>query len=221
MNISSPSKMSAHPNIESLRELITRDQAFFKAQSQRISEIQQSDPNALSDSDKSALANWDRSVVTDCDRQLLRLEEIKKPTAEERAIMKELNNLITLGDHIMERRNLVHAELNDRLNAMKKAKATKRTPTGIKKAEPVATPPQETSMDVKTAANAGIDTSSPSNIPTAIPSASLSLQTTPTPKDNDTNNVEDTNDDTEVVNRKIIYEMLKVGPDATLNDIKK
>jgi hypothetical protein len=145
--------MSAHPSIETLRELVTRDQAFFKAQSQRLSEIQQSDPNTLSDADKNSLSNWDKSVVTDCNRQLLLLEEIEQPSADERAIMRELHNLITLGDHIMEKRNLVRAELNDRLNAVKKSKAGKSVPENTKKTEPVATTPHVHFADTGKASN--------------------------------------------------------------------
>lgn len=48
-----------------------------------------------------------------------------RTTADERIIMQELNKLISLGDHIMERRNLVQTELHDRLNAMEKSAQAK------------------------------------------------------------------------------------------------
>jgi ribosomal protein L17 len=117
--------MATHPDIKSLRELVKRDQEFFQIQSQRLAEIQQSDPETLSDADKNSISSWDKSVIKDCNRQLMILEEISAPTVEEREIMQELNKLITLGDHIMEKRNLVHAELNDRINAMKKSEWAK------------------------------------------------------------------------------------------------
>jgi hypothetical protein len=113
--------MATHPDIESLRELVKRDQESFHIQSQRLAEIQQSDPETLSDADRNSISSWDKSVIKDCNRQLMILEEISAPTVEEREIMQELNKLIALGDHIMEKRNLVHAELNDRVNAIKKS----------------------------------------------------------------------------------------------------
>jgi hypothetical protein len=216
--------MSAHPSIETLRELVTRDQAFFKAQSQRLSEIQESDPNTLSDADKNALSNWDKSVVTDCNRQLLLLEEIEQPSADERAVMKELHNLITLGDHIMEKRNLVRAELNDRLNALKKSKAAKSVSTGSEKTVPVATRPHVHFADTDEASNTVKTTPS---YPThkAIPSPSSHTPSPPTPADTHSNDVVvaatyDSNE-TEVIDPKILYNILKVEPDASLVDIKK
>lgn len=138
--------MSAHPDIETLRQMVKRDQEFFRAQNQRLTEIQQSDPETLNDVDRNSLSNWDKSVVKDCNLQLSMLEEIAEPTAEERTIMQELNKLISLGDHIMERRNLVQTELNDRLNAMKrsarsKTKAEEKRPSS--KSNPALDPAQK------------------------------------------------------------------------------
>lgn len=218
--------MSAHPSIETLRDLVARDQAFFKAQSQRLAEIQQSDPETLSDADKNALSNWDKSVVTDCNRQLLLLEEIAQPTAEECAIMKELNNLITLGDHIMEKRNLVRAELNDRLNAAKKAKAGQSTSVGSGKAAPVTTPLQETPVATDQAATAAT-TTSPHTIPRKpVPSATTSTRSPPMPRDgtpdDDAEGAEThDSDNTAVINPKLLYDILQAKPDASLNDLKK
>lgn len=214
--------MSAHPSIETLRDLVARDRGFFKAQSQRLIEIQQSDPNTLSDVDRNALSNWDKSVVTDCNRQLLLLEEIKQPSAEQRAIMKELHELIILGDHIMEKRNLVRAELNGRLNAVKKFKAAKSAATDNEKAEPVRTPretPGNTDQRSKIAA-----TSSPSDaVPNTAPLPSASTETPPMSQDSSPNNLEagliQNNADT--LNPNILYETLGVERDASLDDIKK
>lgn len=109
-------RTSTHPSIEQLRELIKRDQEFFKTQS-RLTEIQNSAPEDLGHADKNTLQNWDKSVVRDCNRQLVQLEELENPSVEERQIMQELNKLITLGDHIIERRNLVQDELSAKLAA--------------------------------------------------------------------------------------------------------
>jgi hypothetical protein len=216
--------MSAHPSIETLHELVTRDQAFFKAQSQRLSEIQQSDPNTLSDADKNSLSNWDKSVVTDCNRQLLLLEEIEQPSADERAIMRELHNLITLGDHIMEKRNLVRAELNDRLNAVRKSKAGKSVPENTKKTEPVATTPHVHFADTGKASNTvTITPSEPA--PEAVASTSGHTHSPHVPADINPNDVAlaATHDskDTEAIDPKVLYNILKVEPDASLVDIKK
>jgi hypothetical protein len=216
--------MAAHPSIETLRELVSRDQAFFNAQSQRLSEIQESDPNTLSDADKNALSNWDKSVVTDCNRQLLLLEEIEQPSADERAIMKELHNLITLGDHIMEKRNLVRAELNDRLNAVKKSKVGKPVPEDKEKTEPVATRPHVHFADTEKPSDT-VTTTPSEPAPTAVPSPSGHTQSPPIPADINPNDVALTaahdSKDTEAIDPKVLYDILKVEPDAGLVDIKK
>ncbi|GAB7333322.1 hypothetical protein MBLNU13_g04951t1 [Cladosporium sp. NU13] len=215
--------MSAHPSIETLRDLVTRDREFFKAQSQRLIEIQQSDPNSLSDVDKNALSNWDKSVVTDCNRQLLLLEEIKQPSAEERAIMKQLHELIILGDHIMEKRNLVRAELNDRLNAAKKSKAAKSAPLNKEKAEPAAEPSQDIHGNTDQKASVA-STSSPADaVPDTAPVPSARTETSPRSQDSSPNNLEVglIQDTVDTVNPKILYETLGVEPDAFLDEIKK
>lgn len=113
--------MTTNPNIETLREILKRDQAIFDAQSKRLMEIQRSSPEDMTSADKNSLHNWDKSIVKDCNRQLLLLEEIESPTVEEREIMQELNKLISLGDHILERRNLLQAELFEKIGIHKKS----------------------------------------------------------------------------------------------------
>lgn len=215
--------MSTHPSIESLRDLVARDREFFKAQSQRLIEIQQSDPNTLSDVDRNALSNWDKSVVTDCNRQLLLLEEIKQPSAEERAIMKELHELIILGDHIMEKRNLVRAELNDRLNAVKKSKAARSATLNNEKAEPAVTTSGETSGNTNRNANDAATTSPASAVPDTAPLPSTRAETLSTQQDSSANNLEVglIKDNVDTVNPKTLYETLGVEPTASLDDIKK
>ena len=216
--------MSAHPNIGTLRDLVTRDREFFKAQSQRLAEIQQSDPTTLSDVDRNALSNWDKSVVTDCNRQLLLLEEIQQPSAEERAIMKELHELIILGDHIMEKRNLVRAELNDRLNAAKKSKSAKSATANHQKADPATTPQQETPVNTHQEANVAATTSPTDAVPDAASLPTTGTQTPPISQDNNSNNLEVGlihNIDAGTIDPKILYETLGVKSEASLDDIKK
>jgi len=215
--------MSAHPSIETLRALVTRDREFFKAQSQRLTEIQQSDPNTLSDVDRNALSNWDKSVVTDCNRQLLLLEEIKQPSAEERAIMRELHELITLGDHIMERRNLVRAELNDRLNSVKKSKAAKSATTSKEKVEPAMEPSPQAHANTNTGANVAATTSPTDAVSVTEPLPSTRTETPPIPQDSSPNSLEVglLQNEVEAVDPKVLYETLGVEPDASLDQIKK
>ena len=215
--------MSAHPNIETLRDLVARDREFFKAQSQRLIEIQQSDPNTLSDADKNALSNWDKSVVTDCNRQLLVLEEIKQPNPEERAIMKELHELITLGDHIMEKRNLVRSELNDRLNAAKKSKAAKSAPLNKEKAEPAVPPSQETRGNADQRANVATTASATDVVPDMAPVPSGGTETSPGSQDSSPDNLEVglIRDTVDTVHPRVLYEILEVVPDASLDEIKR
>lgn len=212
--------MSTHPSIETLRDLVTRDREFFKAQSQRLAEIQQSDPNTLSDVDRNALSNWDKSVVTDCNRQLLLLEEIKQPSAEERAIMRELHELIILGDHIMEKRNLVRAELNDRLNAVKRSKAAKSAPTNKEKTEPVMTSPRETPENIDQRTDSAATTSLTDAVIEEASPPSASTETPPISQDIHPNNLE-VGLIHGTVDPKILYETLGVEPDASLDVIKK
>jgi hypothetical protein len=213
--------MSAHPSIETLRDLVTRDRDFFKAQSQRLIEIQQSDPNTISDVDRNALSNWDKSVVTDCNRQLLLFEEIKQPSAEERAIMKELHELIILGDHIMEKRNLVRAELNDRLNAIKKSKATKSAKANNEKAEPAVTPSRVALENIDQKTNIST-ASSPTDaaVPDTAPLPSTTSELLPRPQDSQPNNLE-AGLIREAADSSILYETIGVEPDASLDSIKK
>ena len=223
--IGPPANMStsAVPSIETLRDLVTRDREFFKVQSQRLIEIQQSDPNALSDVDKNALSNWDKSVVTDCDRQLLLLEEIKQPSAEERAIMKELHELIIVGDHIMERRNLVRAELTDRLNAVKESKAAKSAPLNKGKAELAAKPSQEIHGNIDQRANVAPTNSSTEGVRDTAPLPTTRTETQSASQHSSPNNLEVglIQGNNEAVNPRILYETLGVELDASLDEIKK
>jgi hypothetical protein len=217
--------MSVNPSVESLRAQATRDREFFKAQSQRLIEIQQSDPNTLNDVDRNALSNWDKSVVTDCNRQLLRLEDIKQPSPEERAVMKELHELIILGDHIMEKRNLVRAELNDRLNAVKKCKASKSAPMHGDKVKPATMSLRETSEVTDQTATVRTTSATTGAVPetVSVPTASVDTpHTLPDGQMNDpgTGSVHDSIDG-EAIGPTILYETLGVEPDATLNEIKK
>lgn len=198
--------MPAHPNIETLRELVKRDQEFFKAQSQRLEEIQQAAPEDLSNADRNALQNWDKSVVKDCNRQLLLLEEIEQPTTEERQIMQELNKLIVLGDHIMERRNLVQSELHAKLAAMQAAKAQEEGITGVvHSGDPVKSPTPSVEHDVSTPPNA--QSSPPDN----AEDVEVDNATEP-PR---------TDEVIDGVDPKVLYAMIKTTPDAPFSEVKK
>jgi hypothetical protein len=134
--------------------------------------------------------------------------------------MKELHELIILGDHIMEKRNLVRAELNDRLNAVKKSKAAKSPPTNKGKAEPVETLPQGTPVNVEQKANIGTASSPTDAAPDTAPLPSTSSETPPTSQHSPPNNLE-VGLIQETADPKILYETLGVEPDASLDDIKK
>lgn len=209
--------MSTHPDIETLRHMVKRDQDFFRDQNQRLTEIQQSDPETLSDADRNSLSNWDKSVVKDCNHQLLLLEDIAEPTAEERTIMQELNKFISLGDHIMERRNLVQAELNDRMNAMKKsarakAKAEEKRPTSKARPLPIPTPKEKTSEHDHGAESVATEPSENSDSPpetgTSSPKSALL-----TPASDEFDHF--------TFDPKDLYAIIRVQPDAPTSDVKK
>jgi ribosomal protein L17 len=221
--------MATHPDIESLRELVKRDQEFFHIQSRRLAEIQQSDPETLSDADRNSLSSWDKSVIKDCNRQLMILEEISAPTVEEREIMQELNKLITLGDHIMEKRNLVHAELNDRINAMKKsdwAKSkssnkdhTQKTPDSIptpltrKEAAPVNDQALE-SADLNPS-----NTAVPATAPPITTQSSTVIEDHVLEADECSETLDD--DDTVAFDPKDLYAIMKIDPETETPLVKK
>lgn len=196
--------------------MVKRDQEFFKDQNQRLTEIQQSNPDTLSDADKNSLSNWDKSVIKDCNHQLLLLEEIDDPTAEERIIMQELNKLISLGDHIMERRNLVQSELTDRHNAMKKSAQAKAKPEEKSlegEACPVST--STTAVDIATTdqlVDAVTEEHEASGSPhvtgCSSPKAALITHVSDEP-------------DGFAFDPKDLYAIIRVEPNATLNEVKK
>jgi ribosomal protein L17 len=221
--------MATHPDIESLRALVKRDQEFFHIQIQRLAEIQQSDPETLSDADRNSISSWDKSVIKDCNCQLMILEEIPAPTVEEREIMQELNKLITLGDHIMERRNLVHAELNDRINAMKKSHAAKSQPLNKddtqKKPDSVSTP--LTKKDVVPNNDQALDSANLDPPNTAVPSAALPTTTqSSTAVESLLREVEESSeilsdDDMVAFDPKDLYAIMKIDPETETPLVKK
>jgi ribosomal protein L17 len=220
--------MTTHPDIESLRALVKRDQEFFHIQSQRLAEIQQSDPETLSDADKNSISSWDKSVIKDCNRQLMMLEEISAPTVEEREIMQELNKLITLGDHIMEKRNLVHAELNDRINAMKKSNAAKAKSSDKdvtqKKPDCVSTP--STEKEVAPVNDQALDSADldPPNaaVPSNTPPTTTQSSTIVEGHVRETTELENpTEEGTIAFDPKDIYAIMKIDPETETPLVKK
>jgi ribosomal protein L17 len=221
--------MSTDPDIESLRALVKRDQEFFHIQIQRLAEIQQSDPETLSDADRNSISSWDKSVIKDCNRQLMMLEEIPAPTVEEREIMQELNKLITLGDHIMEKRNLVHAELNDRINAMKKSNAAKSQPLNKddtqKTPDSVSTP--LTKKDVVPNNDQALDPADLDPPNTAVPSAALPTTTQSSTavksrlREVDESSDRISDDDMVAFDPKDLYAIMKIDPETETPLVKK
>jgi ribosomal protein L17 len=221
--------MATRPDIESLRALVKRDQEFFHIQIQRLAEIQQSDPETLSDADRNSISSWDKSVIKDCNRQLMMLEEIPAPTVEEREIMQELNKMITLGDHIMEKRNLVHAELNDRINAMKKSNAAKSQPLnkGDTQKKPDSVPTPLTKKDVVPNNNQALDPANLDPPNTAVPSAALPTTTqSSTAVESRLREVEESSeilsdDDMVAFDPKDLYAIMKIDPETETPLVKK
>jgi len=221
--------MATHPNIESLRELVQRDQEFFHIQSQRLAEIQQSDPGTLSDADKNSISSWDKSMIKDCNRQLMMLEEIAAPTIEEGEIMQELNKLITLGDHIMEKRNLVHAELNDRINAMKKSNAAEAKSSNIdttqKESGSVLTPPTEKKLAqvsgqaLDSASVDPPDTAVSSTAPPTATQASSIVEGDLSESGECSETLSD--DDSAAFDPKELYAIMNIDPGTPLSGVKK
>jgi hypothetical protein len=221
--------MATHPDIESLRELVKRDQEFFHIQSQRLAEIQQSDPGTLSDADRNSISSWDKSVIKGCNRQLMMLEELPAPTVEEREIMQELNKLITLGDHIMEKRNLVHVELNDRINAMKKSNAVKAKSPNQDHAQkkPASIPTTLIAKEVAPVNDHALDPADlvPPNtaVPSVAPPTTTPLSTTVEGHEREADECSETlaEDENVAFDPKDLYAIMKIDPETETPLVKK
>lgn len=220
--------MTTNPNIETLREILKRDQAIFDAQSKRLMEIQRSSPEDMTSADKNSLHNWDKSIVKDCNRQLLLLEEIESPTVEEREIMQELNKLISLGDHILERRNLVQAELFEKIGIHKKSTNMNKKSAhgaGLSKSPAASSPPttEEREMDDKDKEHSK-DFKTPMEPNLAASSLTASYERTKTAGqpdcEHDLKPPHETDGDVPF-DPKDLYAVIKVKPDAPLDDVKK
>lgn len=195
--------MSALPDLETLRALYKREQETFRAQSHRLDEIQATKAEDLTPADcKNAVFYWDRSTIEQCNRHLNELEDIEDPTAEQKLIRAELNKIVTLGDHIMERRVRVREELEEKLGKVD------MTP---------APPRPQTQTGSSAAVEAKRDDEKTQRGPTPVPSAPKSASTpasAPEPEPKQDPEQED-------IDPKQLYQILKVEPDASLDVIKK
>ena len=80
------------------------------------------DPKDIKASDRNQIFNWSRSSTTEYNAQLLAMEQLPKPTKEEKQVMQELNKLIMLGDELLQRTRELREELNAKLLAAGGAK---------------------------------------------------------------------------------------------------
>lgn len=130
--------------------------------------------------------------------------------------MQELNKLISLGDHIMERRNLLQAELIDRLDAMKKSARAKamneeKSPEGEACPVPTSTPAVNVSATDQlgdTVASEHEASDSPHVTGSSSPETALLAHAFDEPE-------------VFTFDPKDLYAIIKVDPSAPLNEVKK
>lgn len=202
--------MSALPDLETLRALYKREQETFRAQSHRLDEIQATKAEDLTPADRNAVFYWDGSNIEQCNRHLNELEDIEDPTAEQKLIRAELNKIVTLGDHIMERRVRVREELEEKLG----------------KVDMTSAPLQPQAATTETSASAKVEVSHAAEgtqrTPTPVPSAPKPAPAPiPAPEPEPQSEPPAPEPEQEDIDPKQLYQILKVEPDASLEVIKK
>ncbi|OQO01604.1 hypothetical protein B0A48_12640 [Cryoendolithus antarcticus] len=110
--------MSSHPSIETVRAWVARDEEAFRRQNAFLDDLQRTPASELKPHHRNVIAHWDRSIIKDCNRHLSILEDIDAPSAEERELMQQLNRLVVLGDHMVDRTLAVQAQLEAKLGAV-------------------------------------------------------------------------------------------------------
>ncbi|QIX00563.1 hypothetical protein AMS68_006080 [Peltaster fructicola] len=124
--------MAPIPSLDELRSWLIRDQAALNAMSERLEELESMSAEELSTSGRNSLSTWDRSIVTECNSHLDAMEQIKAPSKQERIIMAELHKLVDLGDHMLERVNLMQATIKEKTAKSESA----RKPVALSKTAP-------------------------------------------------------------------------------------
>ncbi|KAK4556382.1 hypothetical protein LTR86_006526 [Recurvomyces mirabilis] len=88
--------------LETLRAQVASDKAIYKCERERFDRLLSSDAEEITEADRKAIINWSRASITDYSQQLEKMEEIDRPSKEEKQIMQLLNELLMLGDQIAE-----------------------------------------------------------------------------------------------------------------------
>ncbi|KAK3677248.1 hypothetical protein LTR78_002786 [Recurvomyces mirabilis] len=88
--------------LETLRVQVTSDKAIYKSEKERFNRLLSADAEEITEADRKAIINWSRAAITDYSQQLEKMEEIDRPSKEEKQIMQLLNELLMLGDQIAE-----------------------------------------------------------------------------------------------------------------------
>lgn len=218
--------MSNHPSIETIRAWVARDQEAFRLQNAWLDELQNTPASKLNPSYRNVLQQWDRSVVKECNRHLSAMEDIPEPNVEERQLMQELNKLVNLGDHMIDRAIAVQAELEAKLGAvdisdepMPKAKA-KEAVEEVRSAAPPVPKPAASAPAAPAPAPAPAPIKGPTIIPQAAPAPTPPKALPPTSESaSDDPTAEE--EAIEAVDPANLYALLNVPRDAPLAVIKK
>ncbi|KAK5135059.1 hypothetical protein LTR08_005719 [Meristemomyces frigidus] len=100
-------------DIKVIRKQVASDIATFKLEKERLHGLQQNDTEDLQLKDRNVIINWSRASIADFNERLDIMEKIEQPSMEEKQVMQQLMELISLGDHIGD----IQGEMLKRLDA--------------------------------------------------------------------------------------------------------
>ena len=100
-------------DIESLRKQVATDIVTIKLEKERLHALRIKDVEDLQLKDRNVIINWSRASIADFNERLDDMEKVEKPSTEEKQIMQQLMELISLGDHIGD----VQGQMEKRLDA--------------------------------------------------------------------------------------------------------
>nr|OQO23299.1 hypothetical protein B0A51_06463 [Rachicladosporium sp. CCFEE 5018] len=223
--------MSPYPSIETVRAWVARDEEAFRRQNAFLNDLQRTPASELKPYHRNVIAQWDRSIIKDCNRHLYILEDIESPSAEGRELMQQLNRLVVLGDHMVDRALAVQAELEAKLGAVDmsdeplpvpKAKESVEETVGSKPLTMPFPPMENPPSSVRTNPLPTVEKPLPE--PASIPHT---VVRTPSPPDQPAAapGVEDESamqgEELEPVTPSDLYALLGVAPDIPFTDLKK
>lgn len=214
--------MAQELSLDELQKLEHRGRAAFDALNERIAELQRMSPGAMM-SGRNNLGTWDRYTVTQFSKHLDHMEEIASPTREQRLIMAELHKLVSLGDHMIEKTNVMQALMKEKAPKIRKRKDVTMEARQAQQTEveeeinPGRKASQSEPKVEATSSKAAESKPAASEAPPRIPTPAPIVEETPSSVEPPT----PTAGEQQRANNLLAYDMLGMAPDAPLAEIKK